>query len=300
MIRDEVLAAFDRQLRREAAPDAPGARVERAGGVVRQVGPEHGWNGVLWSELDPGGADGAIAEQVRYFGGLGRAFEWKLYAHDQPADLDRRLLAAGFTAEPVETVMIAEVAGLDASAGGAPEGVRLVPVTGEEGADLVAAVHERAFATDPEPTDPATETNTAASAHGIAAAEQAASAHGMAPAQQAAPAQGVAREQVRRRLLDQLAAGTAIAVLAMAGDVPISAARMDMHPGTRFASLWGGGTVPEWRGRGVYRALVAYRAREAAARGYDYLQVDASSQSRPILLRLGFAPLTTTTPYVHP
>jgi GNAT superfamily N-acetyltransferase len=259
MIRDEVLAAFDRQLRREAAPDAPGARVERAGGVVRQVGPEHGWNGVLWSELDPGGADAAIAEQVRYFGGLGRAFEWKLYAHDQPADLGRRLLAAGFTAEPVETVMIAEVAGLDASAGGAPEGVRLVPVTGEEGADLVAAVHERAFATDPEPSEPATE-----------------------------------------RLLGQLAAGTAIAVLAMAGDVPISAARMDMHPGTRFASLWGGGTVPEWRGRGVYRALVAYRAREAAARGYDYLQVDASSQSRPILLRLGFAPLTTTTPYVHP
>ncbi|MFC4120903.1 GNAT family N-acetyltransferase [Nonomuraea zeae] len=274
MDRDEVLAVFDRQLRRGATPDAPGARIEQAGGVVRQVGPEHGWNGVLWSELDPGGADAAIAEQVRYFGGLGRAFEWKLYAHDRPADLGRRLLAAGFTAEPEETVMVAEVAGLDKGAEAVPEGVRLVPVTGEAEADLLAAVHERAFAT----------------AAPAAAPELA----------EGTDAPGVAREQVRRRLLDQLAAGTAIAVVAMAGDVPISAARMDMHPGTRFASLWGGGTVPGWRGRGVYRALVAYRAREAAARGYDYLQVDASSQSRPILLRLGFAALTTTTPYVHP
>ncbi|GAA3224202.1 GNAT family N-acetyltransferase [Nonomuraea helvata] len=110
---------------------------------------------------------------------------------------------------------------------------------------------------------------------------------------------GATRERIRERLLDQLAAGDVVAVLAMAGDVPVSAARMDLHPGARFASRWGGGTVPEWRGRGVYRALVAYRAREAAARGYDHLQVDASSQSRPILLRLGFEALTTTTPYVH-
>jgi ribosomal protein S18 acetylase RimI-like enzyme len=103
----------------------------------------------------------------------------------------------------------------------------------------------------------------------------------------------------RERLLDQLAGGEVVALLAMAGDVPVSAARMELHPGTRFASLWGGGTVPEWRGRGIYRALIDYRAREAVARGYDHLQVDASDQSRPILLRLGFEAITTTTPYVH-
>jgi GNAT superfamily N-acetyltransferase len=74
---------------------------------------------------------------------------------------------------------------------------------------------------------------------------------------------------------------------------------MELVPGTPFAGLWGGGTVEAWRGRGIYRALVAHRAQVAAARGYHYLQVDASSQSRPILERLGFAPLTTTTPYVY-
>ncbi|MET7330831.1 GNAT family N-acetyltransferase [Nonomuraea sp. NPDC005650] len=249
-----MLELFDRQLRQGARPDAPEARVERAGNVVRQVGPEHCWNGVLWSGLDEETADAAIAEQVRYFGELGRPFEWKLYGYDRPAGLDRRLLAAGFTPEPAETLMIAEIGRLPVG-GEPPEGVRLVPVTDADGVELVVDVHESAF--------------------------------------------GATGDHLRERLLAQLAEGEVVAVLAMAGDTPVSAARMDLHPGTRFASLWGGGTVPEWRGRGVYRALIAYRAREAVARGYDHLQVDASSQSRPILLRLGFEAITTTTPYVH-
>ncbi|BFO17603.1 hypothetical protein SHKM778_39910 [Streptomyces sp. KM77-8] len=56
---------------------------------------------------------------------------------------------------------------------------------------------------------------------------------------------------------------------------------------------------PGLAGRGIYRALVSHRARIAAARGYTYLQVAASSQSRPILQRLGLTPLTTTRPYVY-
>jgi ribosomal protein S18 acetylase RimI-like enzyme len=89
------------------------------------------------------------------------------------------------------------------------------------------------------------------------------------------------------------------AVVAMAGDVPVSSGRIEFHDGTDFASLWGGGTMPEWRGRGVFRAIVAYRAALAAAAGFRYLQVDASDDSRPILRRLGFAHLATTTPYVR-
>jgi hypothetical protein len=59
--------------------------------------------------------------------------------------------------------------------------------------------------------------------------------------------------------------------------------------------------MPGRRGRGIYRALVAYRARLAVARGYRYLQVDASSDSQPILDRLSFLTLARTTPYVwHP
>lgn len=251
-----VLALFDRDMRETARPDAPGARIERAGRVVRQIGAEGGWNGVIWSDLDGTNADAAVAEQIRHFTGLGLEFEWKLYGHDRPEDLGRRLQAAGFTAQPEETLMIAELGDLTLDAE-PPEGVSLLPVTDRAGVELVAEVHQQAFGTD--------------------------------------------GTRLRHQLLAQLTgdADTVVAVVALAGDVPVSAARMELLPGARFAGLWGGGTVETWRGRGIYRALVAHRARVAADRGYRYVQVDASSQSRPILARLGFQPLTTTTPYVY-
>jgi GNAT superfamily N-acetyltransferase len=90
------------------------------------------------------------------------------------------------------------------------------------------------------------------------------------------------------------------AVVAAAGDIPIAAARVEFHAGTDFASLWGGGTLSAWRGRGVFRSLVAYRAALAGARGFRYVQVDASPDSRPILKQLGFIELAITTPFVYP
>jgi GNAT superfamily N-acetyltransferase len=105
--------------------------------------------------------------------------------------------------------------------------------------------------------------------------------------------------KLRRSLMEQLRNSPEfnVLVLAMAGDTPVCSARVSFDA-TDFAGLWGGGTLPEWRGRGIYRAMVGYRARLAAARGYRYLQVDASPQSRPILERLGFTCLAMTTPYV--
>ncbi|MFF7337652.1 GNAT family N-acetyltransferase [Streptomyces sp. NPDC008163] len=254
-----LLAHFDRVMREEARPEAPGLRVERAGDVVRQVGAAHGWNGVVWSapDLDAARADAAVAEQVAYCGRAGCAeFEWKLYGHDRPADLGARLLAAGFEAQEPETLLVARVAEL-ATAVRPPEGVRLEEVRDEAGAELMARANERAFGRD--------------------------------------------GSWLRRLVLERLreAPEHFVALVAMAGDEPVSSARMELYPGTGFAGLWGGGTDPAWRGRGVYRALVAFRAGVAAERGCDYLQVDATEESRPILERLGFTALTTTTPYIY-
>jgi GNAT superfamily N-acetyltransferase len=88
-------------------------------------------------------------------------------------------------------------------------------------------------------------------------------------------------------------------VVAEAGPDLVASAWVRFLHGTGFATLWGGWTAPEWRRRGIYRALVAYRARLAQARGHTLLQVDAADTSRPILERLGFVALTTTTPYVY-
>ena len=95
------------------------------------------------------------------------------------------------------------------------------------------------------------------------------------------------------------AAPDQIAVLAAEADGQVvSAAWLVFRAGTEFAGLWGGSTLPAWRGRGIYRALVAARAGLAIARGVRLLQVDASGDSAPILRRLGFCTVTTTTPYV--
>ena len=86
-------------------------------------------------------------------------------------------------------------------------------------------------------------------------------------------------------------------VLAMPGMSRCAPPGWSSPAGTEFAGLWGGGTLPAWRGRGIYRALVGYRAGLAARRGYRYLTVDASADSEPILRRLGFRCLARTTPW---
>jgi GNAT superfamily N-acetyltransferase len=87
-------------------------------------------------------------------------------------------------------------------------------------------------------------------------------------------------------------------VVAEAGDTVVCAGWIRYAERTEFAALFGGATLAEWRRRGIYRATVAYRANLALQRGFRYLQVDASDASRPILERLGFVPVTTTTPYI--
>ena len=82
------------------------------------------------------------------------------------------------------------------------------------------------------------------------------------------------------------------------GDRVVSAAWLAPFPGTEIAGLWGGSTLPGYRRRGIYRALVAHRANVAQRLGYRLLNVDASDDSRPILTRLGLHVVGGTTPYV--
>jgi GNAT superfamily N-acetyltransferase len=248
---------FEAQLRRgEGAGSA--VRVERANHVIREVSTDDdGWAAVVWSDLDEGTADRAIDDQVAYFAGVRRAFEWKLYDGDEPPDLADRLQARGFRAEGPEALMIADIEELDLGAE-PPAGVRVVEVHDADGMELFTRVGAEAFGRVQD---------------------------------------GLARDFLARL---QTEPDSLTIVLAMAGERPVCGARTEFHPGTDFASLWGGGTAPDWRGRGVYRSTVAYRAREARDRGYRYLRVDAMPASEPILTRLGFVRAGTTTPYESP
>ncbi|MCX4690849.1 GNAT family N-acetyltransferase [Streptomyces sp. NBC_01408] len=253
-----VRAQYDAEMRRGAQPDAAQARVERVGAVVRQTVPGLGWNGVLWSDLDEESADAEIAAQVAFFDGRGAPSDFEWKLYDY----DR----------PADLGQRLRAAGLvpepaETLMVGRVADLMELPVEPPEGITLRTVTDE-------------------------AGVDLMMEVH--------AGAFGTERPRIREQMLSLLThePDAITAVLAMAGDIPVSAARMEMRPGTSFAGLWGGGTVPQWRGRGIYRLLVAHRARVAAERGIPYLQVDASDDSRPILERLGFGVLGVTVPYL--
>ncbi len=257
----DILAAYDCQLRRLVPPLVPeGYEYHVAGPLLRVTGQRRGF---IESVRDIGVAgpllDRLISEQRDYFAGRGEPVEWKTRAHDLPADLGARLLAAGFQPEDRETVMVGEAPALAVDLARhleAPEGVTIRPVTERGDLDRIAAMKSEVWGAD--------------------------------------------YSWVAVDLQERLASDpeNLVVFVAAASGVVVSAAWLEINPGTDFAGLWGGSTLAAWRGRGIYKSLVAARARVAAARGVKYLQVDASADSEPILRRLGFRAITTTTPYV--
>lgn len=80
----------------------------------------------------------------------------------------------------------------------------------------------------------------------------------------------------------------------------VSAAWMYLEANSSFASLWGGSTLPLFRGKGYYTKLLAARAQKAYDKGHPFLTVDASPMSKPILEKCGFDCLAYSYGYQSP
>ena len=246
MTPSEILARYDAEMRNDPPPEH-GVRHERIGDVVRAVGR---YNCILYSHLDTKHVDAAIAEQTAHFRDARADVEWKVYAHDLPADLGSRLGAAGFVADDAETLMAFDLAN-DLAAGATPKDVVVRRIDDALGlADLIAV-------------------NAAIWDHGDSSRN----------------------EMYAQRLRDPSLG----LYVAYANDTPVAAARLEMPRNRAFAGLWGGCTLPAYRGRGIFREIVAARAKAALERGYRFLNVDAAETSRPILERLGFEALIGVT-----
>jgi len=255
----DLLAAYDAQLRTEA--EFGGAvDVERVGPLLRGRFRHGGF--VSYRDLDGYSGpllDRLIADTVTHFADSGvDRFEWKTRGHDAPADLGGRLIAHGLEPGEIETVMIGDAAAL-ASEVPPPADVTLRRI--DDAPDRDAAVAR-------------------------ACAMQDAVFGGGGPG----PEDILLSLDAKPGLVEFW--------VAEAGGAIVCAGRLDVVTGTDFAGLWGGAILPGWRGRGVYRALTAARARSAVRRGVRYLQSDCTSMSRPILERAGLVAVTTTTPYV--
>jgi GNAT superfamily N-acetyltransferase len=128
--------------RAHTVADTPLARVERDVRVVRYL--SEGWSGVLWSDLDESCADAVIAAQVQRFSELVTPWEWKHYSYDRPTDLPDRLRAAGFTPEPTETLLVADLADLRFDTPHLRD-VVIRMVTDQPGVAALVAVHHAVF-----------------------------------------------------------------------------------------------------------------------------------------------------------
>jgi GNAT superfamily N-acetyltransferase len=208
---------------------------------------------ILYSCLDENNADEVIRQEIAYFEQLGCRCEWKLYDHDQPADLRERLAARGFTIEEPEALMVLDLAKT-------PEALKqpilhdVRRITGPALIPAILNVQETVWAE-----------------RDIA----------------------FVQEAVQELLLN----GQHISYYAAyADEKPVCSAWIRFSETGSFASLWGGATLPEYRRRGSYTALLAARTQEAIRRGYRFLTIDASPMSRPIVERHGFQFLVYTYP----
>jgi hypothetical protein len=105
-------------------------------------------------------------------------------------------------------------------------------------------------------------------------------------------------DEVADALLNRLSRGDGMELwVAEADGHVVCAGRLEPVAGTEFAGIWGGATREQWRGRGIYRALTAARARSAIRRGKRLINSDSTEFSRPILERSGLVKVSTTTPY---
>ena len=213
--------------------------------------PSEGWAWIDWSAHAPHEVDRAIDEQIEYFTAVGCNFEWKVYDHDQPADLRPRLAARGFAVGPPEAFLVMPVRDLEHAKPAKVEVRRMRTVSQFEDYLSVEKIMWPENANH-------------------------------------------ARSESLRRFLDHPEVDGYY--VGYADGKPATCGRVTFREGSRFAGLFGGSTLAEFRGRGLYTALVAARAVEARDRGADFLFVDALPTSRPILERRGFRCLSYTYP----
>lgn len=100
---------FQRYAAQQKVAVPTGYRKDNLDGITRYTPIAKHLDGiVVFSELSELLTDAVISAQVKYFEEMGRAFEWKVYDFDTPADLGNRLERSGFARGPTEAFMVYE------------------------------------------------------------------------------------------------------------------------------------------------------------------------------------------------
>ncbi len=107
MDKAAFLDLYDQHVRRGPADVRTEREVEAH--VIRHVPTDEHDCWIVWSQLTGDNADEVIRHERDLFLQRNRLVEWKVYGHDQPADLADRLRSAGFTEEEQEALLAIDV-----------------------------------------------------------------------------------------------------------------------------------------------------------------------------------------------
>lgn len=249
----DSLVEFANHFRQPPAPGIELIDTPRYRLTLQPDYPVPGPNSASWIRCRSDQAAGVIREARVAFARHRLRFMWILDPETEPASFPDDLAAHEVFPEPdaPEVAVMVLAAGADV---GAPDIAGLVirdALASTESFRAADAVNALAFGSGPRDTT----------------------------------AEAAAAQERRRR--DQLAAGNRRFLLATVDGEPAGSAGMTLFP--PFGAIMNGGAVLEtFRGRGVYRALIAERLRLAREAGVPGVSVWGGPMSKPILSRIGF------------
>lgn len=249
----QALVEFANHHRQPAAPGVERIVTPRYQITLQRDFPIPGPNNVSWIRCRPDEADEIIREARATIAPYHLPVMWTLDPETEPPDFADHLARHGVHPDPHGWEFAVMVLEIDAT-------VEARPIQGLEIRDALADL--------------------ATFRSAVAAAAEAFMdrSYGDDP-------EMIAMEE--RRRLNFLAAGNRHLLLAVIDGEPAGSAGISLFP-PAGAAINGGSVRPKFRGRGVYRALVAARLEIARQAGVSGLAVWGGDMSAPILTKLGF------------
>lgn len=250
-----LLVLYDDTMRKNA--HVAGCVREQTDTVSRYTTSTGSMRYIMWQDCAPADAARVVDEELRATKGRAKVLMWKLYAHGAaPAALRAALLDRGFAEHDHCTLMMVPVDMLvQTLAASCKHETRLQvrQLTTVKDLDAYQSIWDDVWPDAPN-------------------------------------ARYVDDYRVRVEQND----GGVVFFAGFADDhEPVSAGYLFHHPGHPIGLLCGGSTKVAWRRQHAYTSMLAARAGCALERGAAYLAVEASPESKRILERLGFAPLST-------
>jgi GNAT superfamily N-acetyltransferase len=249
----QALIEFANHHRQPASPGVERIDMSRYQITLQPDFPIPGPNNVSWIRCRSDEADEVIREARATIAPRQLPVMWTLDPETEPPDFADHLARHGVHPDPHGAEFAVMVLPIDAMVEGPP-------VAGLEIRDALADLA------------------TFRSAAAVAAEAFMDRSHGDDP-------ELIAMEE--RRRLNFRAAGNRHLLLAVVDGEPAGSAGISLYP-PAGAAITGGSVRPKFRGRGVYRALVAARLDIARRAGAAGLAVWGGDMSAPILAKLGF------------